>query len=119
MSNMSKPHAVAALIDTVKATNRWSNTDIVDNASRRGYPMSTSNISRLHNEAIKSLVADTVRGLAAGLDVSPRQVVTAFLRSMDLPVDDEPMSVEEALRKELYPQKIRHMVLDMLARYRA
>lgn len=80
--------------------------------------MSTSNISRMHNEVIKSLAGDTVRGLAAGLDVSVRQVVTAFLRSMDLPVNDEPMSVEEALRKELYPRNIRHMVLDMLARYR-
>jgi len=112
---MSNPHAVAALIDAVKKANAWSDTDIVDNASKRGYPMSKSHISALRTQPLKSLVPKTARALAAGLNVSVRQVVVACLKAMDLPVDDQPMSVEAALRKELYPQHVQNMVLHALA----
>lgn len=118
MTAMSKTHAVAKLIDAVKAANDWSDTDVVDNASRRGYPMSKSNISRMRTKPIKSMSGDQVRALAAGLDVSTRQVVVAFLTAMGLPCDDEPVSLEATLRRDLYPPKIRHMVLEMLATYR-
>jgi hypothetical protein len=115
MADVNKPHAVAPLIDAVKDANRWSDTDIVDRASKQGHAMSKSNISRLRLQAIMSLSGDQVRALAAGLDLPVRQVVAAFLTSMALPVGDEPSSVEAALRSELYPENVRRMVLQVLA----
>ena len=112
---MNKPHAVGALIDAVKDANRWSDTDIVDRASKQGHAMSKSNISRLRLQDIKSLSGDQVRALAAGLDLPVRQVVAAFLTSMALPVGEEPVSVEAALQSELYPENVRRMVLQVLA----
>jgi hypothetical protein len=115
MADVNNPHAVAALIDAVKDANRWSDTDIVDRASRQGHAMSKSNISRLRLQDIKSLSGDQVRALAAGLDLPVRQVVAAFLTSMALPLGEEPVTVEEALRSELYPETVRRMVLQVLA----
>lgn len=93
-------HALAQLIDAVKAANSWSDPDLVENAHARGYELTKSNISRYRNERpLISIKGDTIKALAAALGVTDAQVAAAAVESMgiSLPRYQDPC-IEQSVR---------------------
>ena len=115
-------HALARLIDGIKAANGWSDPDLVENARARGFELTKSNISRYRNEyPLISVKGDTVRALAAALGVTAAQVATAAVESMDisLPSYKEPC-IEQAVRLDpRLSKRDQDLLLALLARMRA
>lgn len=98
---MNNTHPLGQLVDQVEAANGWSDVDVAQRATSAGYPMSKSNISRIRNEPVKSVIPAQVRGLAAGLGISQSQVALTSLTSAGIHVAQEPNSVEDAVRRDL------------------
>lgn len=99
---MPPTHALAQLIDSVKAANNWSDPDLVENARRRGHELTKSNISRYRIEnPLVSIKGSVIQALADALGVSAGQVATAAVQSMGiaLPVYDTPR-IEQAIRAD-------------------
>ncbi|TEA09081.1 hypothetical protein [Mycobacteroides salmoniphilum] len=115
-------HALAQLIDAVKAANGWSDPDLVENAHARGYELTKSNISRYRNEQpLISIKGDTVRALAAALRVTDAQVATAAVESMGIPLPryQEPR-IEQSVRLDPgLSKRDQDLLLALLSRMRA
>lgn len=115
-------HALAQLIDAVKAANGWSDPDLVENAHARGYELTKSNISRYRNEQpLISIKGDTVRALAAALRVTDAQVATAAIESMgiSLPRYQQPR-IEQSVRLDPgLSKRDQDLLLALLSRMRA
>ncbi|SHQ48921.1 hypothetical protein [Mycobacteroides abscessus] len=114
-------HALAQLIDAVKAANGWSDPDLVENARARGYELTKSNISRYRNEQpLISIKGDTVRALAAALGVTDAQVAAAAVESMgiSLPRYQEPR-IEQSVRLDPgLSKRDQDLLLVLLSRMR-
>ena len=61
--------------------HRWSLDDVVERATQRGEKLGRSNLARLRKEMTPQLSRATVRGLAAGLGVTPLTIANAAMRS--------------------------------------
>lgn len=95
---MANDHPLARLIDSVKAANDWSDTKLVQNARERGRHLSKSNISRYRSPLV-SIKGEIIKALAAGLRVSPAQVATAAIESMDIAlISHDSPTPEQAVR---------------------
>lgn len=81
-------HQLAALLDRIRELNGWSDTQIVERATRAGETLSKSNISRVRNTDVVSLTGSTIRGLAAGLGIPQGEVARAALESMGITLAD-------------------------------
>lgn len=95
MAMKPAPHPVAALIDSVMEVNEWSYRDLGERSSRFGGP-ARSTISSWRNDEITTVSGDQIRELAKILDVPVQRVIRAYLVSMGLPVDPEPVADVEA-----------------------
>lgn len=69
--------------------------DVVVKAQKRGEKLGRSNLHKLTKDAPLSLTAATIRGLAAGLGVTPLSVATAALESMG--IDTRPVEITDSL----------------------
>lgn len=92
-------HALALLIDEVKAAQDLSDEDIARIATRGGFAISKQHIAHLRKQdPLKSIVPDTMRALAVGMGVPLARVVAAALPSAGLPSGlPEDWSVEAAI----------------------
>jgi transcriptional regulator with XRE-family HTH domain len=92
-------HPLAALMDRVRELNGWSDSQLVERATKAGETLSKSNISRVRNTDVVSLTSSTIKGLAAGLGISESEVAAAALRSMGInPVDPGTLDLETVIR---------------------
>lgn len=98
---MKQNHALAVLIDETRAANNWSDQDVADRASKSGYKLSKSNISRIRNSPVVALNIDTVSALAEGLRI-PRSVVAfAALASMGIvALDSGQLTADAAISRD-------------------
>lgn len=113
---MKPKHALATLIDQVRAVNGWSDTDVVERARKRGHQLSKSNVSRVRMEDVQSIKGDLIRALADGLGISPNQVAAAALASMGLPLYDVAgWDTEQAIRRDpALSERSRRVLLALL-----
>lgn len=94
-------HALAALIDDIRAANGWSDPDVVARAASKGHKLSKSNISRIRNTPVVTLNVETVSALADGLGVSKAMVAQAALASMGIVTyNSADLTTEEAIRRD-------------------
>lgn len=113
---MKRKHALATLIDQVRAVNGWSDTDVVERARKRGHQLSKSNVSRVRLDDVQSIKGDLIRALADGLGISPNQVAAAALASMGLPLYDVAgWDTEQAIRRDpALSERSRRVLLALL-----
>ncbi len=117
---MATGHQLAQLIDSIKAANEWSDTDLVRNARSKGHVLSKSNISRYRNPVV-SIKGDIIRALAAGLRITPAQVAIAALESMGVPLPNYDVpTVEQAVRLDTeLSERDRESVIALLTALRS
>ncbi len=98
---MKQNHALAVLIDETRAANKWSDQDVADRASKSGYKLSKSNISRIRNSPVVALNIDTVSALADGLGIPKSVVAFAALASMGIvALDSGQLTADAAIRRD-------------------
>ncbi len=86
-------HALARLIEDVRATQGWNQSEL---GRRAG--LSRSRIAQLINEPVKAVPGrETIVQLARGLGVPTWVVMDAYLESLGLPTRPTHMSVEDAV----------------------
>lgn len=114
---MKHSHALAALIDEVRAANGWSDPDVVARAARKGHKLSKSNISRIRNNPVVTLNVETVSALADGLGVSKAMVANAALASMGIVTyNSADLMAEEAIKRDpTLGDRDKKMLLAVLA----
>lgn len=106
---------LAQLIDTVKEANGWSDPMIVARARHAGHQISKSLVSTIRREGMATLVPGTIRALADGLGVPVVRVLRAALESAGLPVGDESVAPETAVRNDLtLSDETKRVLLAML-----
>lgn len=100
MSDMPS-NELAALIDTVEASNGWTDPDIAQRATIAGHKMSKSLVSLIRTGGTKTIVPSQMRALAAGLDLPLHRVVRAALATFDLELPgSEFLTPEDAIRAD-------------------
>lgn len=82
---MNAKHPLGALIEQAKQANGWSDIDVANRAKARGHVLSKSNVARIRNDEVTSLVGKQLHALAAGLGVPVQQLAAAGLESMGIP----------------------------------
>jgi hypothetical protein len=117
---MAAKHALAQLIDSIKAANDWSDPDLVNNAKEKHHVLSKSNISR-YRLPLVSIKGEIIHALAAGLRISPAQVATAAVESMGIPLPQyDGATPEQAVRLDTdLSVKDKRLVLSLLQQLRA
>lgn len=114
-------HALAQLIDEVKAANNWSDPNLVSRAAKQGHTLTKSNISRYRNEnPLVSIKGEVIQALAAALGVSIGQVAAAALQSMGITVPAyETPSPEQAVRLDPeLPARDKEMLIKLIEQMR-
>lgn len=113
---MTANHALGALIERVKAANSWSDTEVSNRAKSRGHTISKSNVARIRNEPVTSLVAKHLFALSAGLGIPVEQVAFAALESMGIPTHSVSSSdAEQAIRVDPgIPEHVRRTLLTII-----
>ena len=82
---MNAKHPLGALIEQAKRTNGWSDIDVANRAKARGHILSKSNVARIRNDEVTTLVGKQLHALAAGLGIPVQQLAAAGLESMGIP----------------------------------
>lgn len=113
---VKQTHALAALIDDVRAANGWSDPDVVTRAASKGHKLSKSNISRIRNNPVVTLNIETVSALADGLGVPKAMVANAALASMGIVTySSADLTAEEAIRRDpTLSERDKKMLLTVL-----
>ncbi|WP_432678004.1 hypothetical protein ACRAJ3_25055 [Rhodococcus pyridinivorans] len=82
---MNAKHPLGALIEQAKKANGWSDTDVANRAKARGHELSKSNVARIRNDEVTTLVGKQLHALSAGLGIPVQQLAAAGLESMGIP----------------------------------
>lgn len=78
-------HPLGALIEQAKKANGWSDIDVANRAKARGHELSKSNVARIRNDEVTTLVGKQLHALSAGLGIPVQQLAAAGLESMGIP----------------------------------
>lgn len=82
---MNAKHPLGALIEQAKKANGWSDIDVANRAKARGHELSKSNVARIRNDEVTTLVGKQLHALSAGLGIPVQQLAAAGLESMGIP----------------------------------
>lgn len=83
MVNMDTKSPLGELIESARKLADYSQQDVADRATTRGYRMSKQNVGRLVNDKpLASINAKHIKGIAAALGLSESRVAMAALASM-------------------------------------
>lgn len=89
--------ALAALIDDTESRNDWRDTRVVEQATKAGHKLTTSDISNYRTVGMRRLVPAKMRALAAGLRLPPYRVAVAALADLGIDVPLQVLTPEEAI----------------------
>lgn len=115
---VNRKHALAELIDEVKLDQSVSDEDIARHARRAGHKISKQHIANLRvTDPLKSLVPQTLRALAAGLEQPLPRIVEAALKAAGLPAGPpSDWSIEAAINADPeLPLPAKRMLLVQVA----
>ncbi|MCZ1070780.1 hypothetical protein [Rhodococcus sp. A5(2022)] len=113
---MNAKHPLGALIDQAKQANGWSDVDVANRAKSRGHTLSKSNVARIRNEPVTTLVGKQLLALADGLGVPVQQVAAAGLESMGIPgYIASATDAEQAVRLDpTLPEHVRRTLVTII-----
>lgn len=112
--------ALAALIDTVRTANGWSDRDVVRQAEARGENLSRTDVSNYRLRGMVQLVPEKMIALAAGLRIEPYRVALAVLEDRGIAIPLDARTPEQAIRfDETLTAETRENLLAILDRVRA
>ncbi|MHC3368801.1 hypothetical protein ACYAFX_28655 (plasmid) [Rhodococcus aetherivorans] len=113
---MNAKHPLGALIDQAKQANGWSDVDVANRAKARGHTLSKSNVARIRNEPVTTLVGKQLLALADGLGVPVQQLAAAGLESMGIPgYIASATDAEQAVRLDpTLPEHVRRTLVTII-----
>lgn len=113
---MNAKHPLGALIDQAKQANGWSDVDVANRAKARGHTLSKSNVARIRNEPVTTLVGKQLLALADGLGVPVQQLAAAGLESMGIPgYTASATDAEQAVRLDpTLPEHVRRTLVTII-----
>ena len=113
---MNAKHPLGALIEQAKRTNGWSDIDVANRAKARGHILSKSNVARIRNDEVTTLVGKQLHALAAGLGVPVQQLAAAGLESMGIPgYIASATDAEQAVRMDpSLPEHVRRTLITII-----
>lgn len=83
MVNMDTKSPLGELIESARKLPGYSQQEVANRATARGFEMSKQNVNRLVNQRpLKSINANHIKGIVAALGLSEVRVATAALDSM-------------------------------------
>ena len=89
------------LIDKIREEQTWSDYDLARMAIHAGHQhLTKSNISRIRNTPVRTLMPNQVRALADVLGVSPREIIRVTLDTLGLPSWDAAPTAEVAIQDD-------------------
>ncbi|MCK8674141.1 hypothetical protein M1M07_23895 [Rhodococcus sp. HM1] len=109
-------HPLGALIEQAKKANGWSDIDVANRAKARGHVLSKSNVARIRNDEVTTLVGKQLHALSAGLGVSVQQLAAAGLESMGIPgYIASATDAEQAVRMDpSLPEHVRRTLITII-----
>lgn len=98
MVDMDTKSPLGELIESARKLADYSQQDVADRATSRGYRMSKQNVGRLVNDKpLASIKANWIKGIAAALGLSESRVAAAALASMGVNLGKPETQLREAI----------------------
>lgn len=115
---VNRKHALATLIEEVKAEQGWSDRDLAQRARIAGYPMSHQRINQIYTDnPIKTIVPNNLRALAAALELPLPRIVQAAITAAGLPPIGPPADWSPETAVKLDPElssQAKRMLLGLI-----
>lgn len=113
--------ALNALIDAVVAANGWRfDAELSRSATRKGYKLTTSDITNYRKVGMRKLSPEKVVALAAGMELPPYRVAVAVLEDLGIKVPLDMTTPERAISQDMtLPVNTKRTLLLILEQARA